>query len=409
MEKADKVTKTISLLLFIAMICYIGVYVLQSLVNPTQTVAAITITVRDCIPLTGIVIRDELVVTNSAAYIDVVAQEGKRVSKGDAIAISYQSETALERATKIRELELEIARVETLLSGLSTAQDLTTRDTAVRSAVLALSAAVSRGDLSELDSKSLSLRSLVFENSGSTATYEELGALKSQLNEMYIGSSSDTSRITAVESGVYSGILDGYEYLTAAGLDSVSPSRVHELMQSKQELPSNAIGKLVLSATWYYVAVADSNDVWLEDGSSRIKFGSNATLEFNRYYNTNISVRVDSVSRDADGECVIVFACNEALADTLAMRQATSEVIYSEHTGIRVPREALYSDTDDEGNPVSFVYTLTATQAERKNVEIIYEAEDFCLVSPASGENSLREGNEIIVGAKDIENGKVMG
>lgn len=421
MDKPDKVTKAISVLLFIAMICYIGVYIWQSVSDPVQTAMAITVTVRESAPLSGIVIRDEQMITSRAAYIDVTAGEGKRVSKGDPLAVSYQSEAALARAGRIRELELEIARMETLLSGMSTAQDLTTRDAAVRSSILSLSAAIARHDLSELDSSSLNLRSLVFDAPDSSVSYEALGELKFELNGLYTSSSADTVSILAENAGVFSSILDGYEHLTAEGLASMTPDGVQALMQDRREVDESAIGKLVCSSTWYYAAVADSSDIWMEDGALRLKFGSAAALEFGRYYNTDISAKVVSVGPDTGGKCVVIFSCGEALAGTLAMRQASAEVIYAEHTGIRVPREGLHSETDENGETVYFVYTLTALQAERKDVDIVYEGEDFVLVQPPNdAENEagqaallegrfIRDGNDIIVNAKDIYDGKVMG
>ena len=54
----------------------------------------------------------------------------------------------------------------------------------------------------------------------------------------------------------------------------------------------------------------------------------------------------------SSGEVAVVFACNNALADTLAMRKATADVVYSEHTGLRVPLKAVHMDDDGQ----TFVY-----------------------------------------------------
>lgn len=404
MEKTDKVTKIISVFLFAALLCYLGVYLIRSVTDPVRTAMAVTVTVRESATLSGIVIRNEQVITSDAAYIDVTAQEGKRISAGETLAVSYDSESALERANRIRELELEIRRGEALLSGLNTAEDLTTRDSAVRSAVLGLSAAVARGDLSQLDSSSLSLRSLVFDSDSAAITEQELYDLKFELNGLYASSTSDTVAHYASGSGIYSSILDGYEHLTPGGLDAMSPSQLQACMQDRQEPAAGAIGKLISSSTWYYAAIADTDTVWEENGNCLLKLGGRAYLEFGRYYNTDITAEVVSVSRDVDGQCVVVFACSEALADTLAMRQVSAEVIYAEHTGIRVPTEAIHRDEDG----TAYVYTMTGIQAERKNIEISYEGSDFCLVEPSGDADTLRDGNDIIISGKDLYDGKVM-
>ena len=409
MGNTDKLTKAISLLLFIALLGYVGVYVWRSVSNPIQTAIAINVTVRESANLSGIVIRDEHVIESSAAYIDVTAVEGKRLAKGQVAAVSYQSDAALERAGRVRELELEIARMETLLSSLDTAQSLAKRDSVVKNAVLSISSAVARRDLSELDINSLNLRSLVFESADSSASQEALHALQLELSGLYSGSHEGTVAILAEDSGVFSTILDGYEHLSAENISLLSPEAIRLLSQDRQEPGEYAIGKLVTSSIWYYAAVADSSEVWLPDGSEKLEAGDRAYLEFGGYYNTSISARVVSVSRDYNGECVMVFSCNEALVDTLAMRQSTSEVVYAEYTGVRVPKDAVHSETGGDDTVRYYVYTLTGVQAERKPVKIIYEAEDFFLVERSIDAGALREGNDIIVTANDLYDGKILG
>jgi len=408
MEKTDKLTKAISLLLFLAALSYIGIYIWRSVSNPVQTADAITLTVRESAALSGIVVRDEQVVLSAAPYIDVTAKDGKRISSGQAIAVSYQSEDALVRMGRLRELELEISRMETLLSEMSSAQDLTTRDKTVKNAVLSLSTAIAQNDLSDLDIVSLNLRSLIFDNSNSTVSYEALGNLKLELSGLKSIAAADTIPITASVSGIFSSILDGFEHLAIKNLAELSPTAVHNLTQDRRDVDDAAIGKLIKSSTWYFVAVADSSDIWTSDGSSRLEEGTGALLEFGRYYNTDISANVVSVGEDADGECIVVFSCSEALAEILAVRQTSAEVIYAEYTGVRVPIKAIHSEPDEDGNTVNYVYVMTGLLAERKNVEIIYTADDFVLVRQTGESGSLRSGNEIIVSAKDLKHGKLM-
>ena len=408
MEKTDKLTKAISLLLFLAVLSYIGVYIWRSVSNPIQTAGAITVTVRESATLSGIVVRDEQVVLSTAPYIDITAKDGRRISNGQALAVSYQSEDALARMGRVRELELEIARMETLLSEMSSAQDLTTRDRTVKNAVLGLTSAIARNDLSDLDIASLNLRSLVFDNTNSSVSYEALGALKLELSGLKSIAAADTIPILASASGIFSSVLDGFEHLSPKNLTGLSPTAVHNLTQDRRDVDDGAIGKLIKSSTWYFVAVANSADIWTSDNTSRLEEGTSTFLEFGRYYSADISANVVSIGSDADGECVVVFSCSEALADILAVRQTSAEVIYAEYTGIRVPSKAIHSELDADGETVNYVYVMTSLLAERKNIEIIYTADDFVLVRQTGESGSLRSGNEIIVSAKDLKHGKLM-
>ncbi|MFR6426407.1 MAG: hypothetical protein ACLUNO_13460 [Oscillospiraceae bacterium] len=73
------------------------------------------------------------------------------------------------------------------------------------------------------------------------------------------------------------------------------------------------------------------------------------SLDFPQHYSGTVSATVFSKSEpDSSGEVAVVFACNNALADTLAMRKATADVVYSEHTGLRVPLKAVHMDDDGQ-------------------------------------------------------------
>ena len=101
----------------------------------------------------------------------------------------------------------------------------------------------------------------------------------------------------------------------------------------------------------------------------------------------------------------VVFSCDTALADTLAMRTVSANVVFDAYSGIRVPTEALQTDEDGEQ---AYVWVITAMQLERKNVSVLYQNEDFAVIARDSSANALREGNTVVVSGDDLYEGKVM-
>lgn len=409
MKRTDTFTKITAALLFAAIVAYIGVYIVRSVSNSVQTAPAVLSTIRETGSAAGIILRDELVIESDKKNIDITATEGERVAKGAVVAMAYGSDSALERANRIRELELEIQRAETILGSLSTAEDLTARDAAVRSAVLELSAAVARHELAELDSKCLNLKSLVFSEGDKAVTQGELESLKSELAALESSYSPDTAEITAESSGVFSTILDGYEHLKHKDVSGLSPTRLRELMEDRREVPEKAIGKLVRSFDWYFAAIMP------EEHAARLQKGKDASLWLGRYYGEPLAARVVDMGPPENGERVVIFDCARALAETLAMRLVSAEVLFEEYSGIRVPKKAVHV----EGDGSLYVYTLTGMIVEKKYVEIVYDAEDFYLMKaappPGTDTNAivdtssfLREGNKIIVSGKDLYDGKVL-
>ena len=383
--------------LFVAMLIYLGFYIFKSTQEGYVTAPAVVITVNESGQASGCVVREEQLVSSDKAYISISVDDGSEVARGGEVAIGVNSPEALESASRARELETEIDYVSALLSSMNSASGATEQDAAVRSGILELSAAVSSGDAGKLDSICTNLGSMLF-SGGATVTQSDLDALQAELRQLQSAAGSDGS-ITAPAAGVFTAAVDGYEGLTYDDLADLTPDGVAALSSRKTTVADNVIGKLVTSKKWYFAAVMKQAD------ADRLSPGGSATLDFGRHYSSSIKATVLRISESADGEVAVVFACNTALADTLAMREATAEVIYTEYTGIRVPLKAVHMYEDGS----TYVYTITAGQLEEKPVEIIYQTGDYCLVARGSESNSLRAGNEIVVAGKNLTDGKVVG
>ena len=87
------------------------------------------------------------------------------------------------------------------------------------------------------------------------------------------------------------------------------------------------------------------------------------------------------------------------------MREVSASVVFGSYSGIRVPAQAVRTDEETEA---TYVWTVTAMQLERKDVEIIYAGDGFVIVRRGSEPGSLREGNTVVVSGKDLYEGKIM-
>lgn len=405
MKKTDRITKAITVLLFAAMVIYLGASLIQYTSDNTRTAAAYTTTVEIVGSATGLVVRSEETLESGEENLSVTAADSKRVSKGAVLAVSYQSAVALERATRIREVELEITRVKTLLSAASSAEDLSARDAALKSAVRSLSSVTARHDLGELDNACQMLRSLLFDSDKQSVTQADLDALEMELSSLISIAAEDTVQITAANSGLFTTIIDGYEHLTPDSLNNLTTDSLRKLFDDGREVSSRAFGKLIYSQVWYFAAIMPEGVISTLDseGKSYVRQGNELKLDFGKYYSSPITAAVESVSEAKNGECVVIFSCSTALAETLTMRTVAVDIVFAEYNGIYVPSEALY--TDEEGD--CYVFTVTGKQAERKNVTVVYDGGDFVLVT-SSGANALHDGNEIIVSARELYDGMML-
>ena len=107
------------------------------------------------------------------------------------------------------------------------------------------------------------------------------------------------------------------------------------------------------------------------------------------------------VQPEEEGRRVILLSCGQHMSDVLGMRFQDAELVLSEVSGLRIPRRALH--VDDRGRP--FVYVQTALLAEKKLVQVLRDFGDYYLVA---GEQ-LRAGDQVIISAKNLYEGKVVG
>lgn len=398
MKKTNTFTNIAMFVLFAAMLVYLGVYLFRSTQQSYATAPAVLVTVSESGQASGIVVREEQVIVSDKEFLSLSVDDGKEVARGGEIAIGVDSKAALDSASRARELKKEITYVSSLLARAGSASGASDRDSDVRSAILQLNAAVSAGSTSELDDICLDLSSLLFGSTSGTVSQGDLDALNAELHQLE-NAGAGRGSITAPAAGLFTSMTDGYESLTPDMLENLTPDGVDALERTAPTKTASAIGKLVTAKKWYFASVMNKAD------ADRLNLNGSASLDFPQHYNGTVSATVMSKSEpDSSGKVAVVFACNAALADTLAMRKTTADVVYSEHTGLRVPLKAVHMDDDGQ----SYVYVVTAAQLEKKPIEIIYQTDDYCLVAQSTESNALCAGNEIVVTGKGLSNGQVV-
>lgn len=399
MKRTDRLTIIIALLLFAAFVAYVAVYVAHALSTATVTAEAVTASVSLGGVASGVVVRDETVLVSDEPYIDVTAADGARVAAGGAVATAVSGQQGLERVNRLHMLEKEIARVEAALGEMKSAGDITNREAAQSAAARDLAAAVARHETDALDSLSLRLDTLLLDVDAGDVSEARLQELKREKQSLENSSAGDTEALTAEFSGVFSATVDGYEYLGYDDVKNASPSELEALLGAEHPVAEGAYGKLVAGHRWYFAAVMAAED------AAHLKVGRGVALDFGRYGGSDIEGKILSVGAPEDGNVAVVFRCDTALSDTLAMRAATATVVFESYSGIRVPAEAARTD---EATGESYVWTITAMRLERKEIEIVYEGEDFVIVRRGSGPDALREGNTVVVSGSELYEGKIM-
>ena len=382
MKRSDFFIRLTTGVLFLAVACYIGVYLYSALTNTFVTTKAISYAIEETLPAQGYIVRTETVLSNVGTAVLPIVGEGEKVAAGQAIAVEYMNTGALEMASEIRSLTMRIAQLEA---------SRTSGDAASLEAIIALSSAVYSKDFKDLDEISLNIETSIFK------VEDDISALKSRLNDL-TRRSVGTRTVHAEVSGTFSHVVDGFEHIGPDMIKDTIPTDLSAHFETPYD--TRGAGKLITEFTWYYVAVMDYTD------ATQLTAGQSKAVQFFGAYQAVVNMLVESVGKREGDSCVVVFSSDQGIHNVAQLRELRADVIFAVITGIRVPKEAIH--LDDDGT--EYIYLQTSGYAEKVKVERLAESGDSYLVRDgAENGTPLRVDSTIIVKANNLYHGKVVG
>ena len=416
MKEGTTITKLVMFLIAVSLGVYFAVYLFQSMADPLTTAVAYAYTVNDSVEAEALLVRQEQVLPAGEGIADVAPGEGERVGAGQTVATLYRDSQALERKEQIQQLTLEAELLQSATAqtdpGAGTAE---LEDDVVR-AVVALRADSAAGDFDRLEEQVLDLKRAVLKRDytyGQGVDPARLTEISRQLHALKSQSALDTSRVKAQMEGTFSAQVDGYErLLDPESAARLTPSELDELLDRGSQIQESALGKIITGTRWYLaanlpVAAAD-----------RLNTGETATVRFTGDFSRDVDMRVEQISQPENGRCLILLSTDRYLADTTLLRRQTVEVIFDSRQGLRVPKDAVHiltrEATDEQTGEltkvsVTGVYGLVNGRAEFKQVQVLAEGTQFYVVKPLDTDRQmLRAGNQVIVRARDLHDGKVI-
>lgn len=420
MKQGALLNRIMMLALFGAILLYLGVYAWDALTDPFSTVTAYSCTVDDSMEATGFLVREEQVIEGTGAVVDQLFSEGEKVARGQTVAVLYSSTAAADRRSQLRALENERLQLQYALGRSGSVSDNARLSGEIISSIAALRGAVAAEDFTRLEEQTLELKSLVYQRAdaygegGEAAVQAQLQSLDGQIAALQGQSAQDTARVAVDRSGIFSGLVDGYEtLLLPEKLEELTPTDLDSLARQKPAQEAGTVGKLITDTKWYYVCALSEED------AAHLTEGSRVKVRFSRDWSGEVSMRVERIGPPQDGRMTVILSSTSFLSDTTLLRRQTVDLVFSSKSGIRIPKNAIRVLTETDGEEkterqVTGVYALVGVQAEFKPVEILDQRDDYCVVAPVSSDDpkkakkDLRPGDQIIVAGRDLFDGKVV-
>lgn len=414
MKEGTTITKLVMLFLVVCLAAYFGVYIVQGLTDDVTTAVAYTYTVNDSVETDGLLVRQEQVLPGYAGIVNVMPGEGERVGAGQTVAVIYRDGDALAREDEIQALTMEAELLQYAMSQPMTGGAGQLEDQVFRAAV-DLRASTAAGEFGRLEEQVLELKRAVLRRDYTYGQGEDTGRLaqlNDRLRQLRSRSAMDTSRVLAQQAGVYSAQVDGYEErITPEGALVLTASMLDNLLEQEMPAREDSLGKLITNNRWYAVVALP------EERAQKLARGRTLLVGFSGDFERIVEMRIDHISKVEDGRCAVTLSTDRFLSETTLLRTQTLEIIFDRQEGLRVPKAAVHilmkETTDEAGNTVQTtttgVYALVNGQAEFKKVEVLAEGRQFYVVRPLDeGKTVLRAGDQVIVRAKDLHDGKVL-
>lgn len=388
-------------ILLAAIAAYFGYNVVSSLYAPLMTATVTPYEAGAGYYASGFVVREEELLYSQYGTTVLNCAEGAHVAANDTVATGYRSEDAKTRQTRIDELSGQIEQLQYAWSAVSSVYDQAALDADIAGDLAQLSRYLALRDMNSVSDLSPELKGLILRRTGSDSDSGSLQAristLQAELETLEAQSAGDTSAILAGKAGTFSAAVDGYESvltperlmeMTVAEFESVQPD----------ETDANAIGRLVTSATWYYACVVPASEL------SGVEEGDRATLTFARDYYQPVTMRVARLGGNEAGSRLLVLSSDRALQNVTLLRQQSAEIVFSSYSGLRVPKSAVRVENGQTG-----VYILEGTLAKWKPITILHDTgESYVVTLDTSSTNNLWPGDELIINAKNLYDGKVV-
>ena len=402
-KRSSPLLKVLPIAVLAAVLLYFAAQVYNYFADPLTITMVYESQAEDTLSMDGWLVRTEEPLPGQSGTVSRAVQEGQRVAAGETVATVYSDDSALQTVSRIETLELQLQQLEFALTSYLDPDAALKLDTSITDDILALRQTLTQGDYASAESDLATLKAAVLKRD--YGAYESQEAIQSQVKTVESeltqlrASLSGAGTVRAKASGTYSAVCDGYEsVLTEEFLKDVTPSRLKSLKAGTAE--SN-VGKLIYGDTWYYAVTLPA------DQAAELKTMGRVSVRLAKGFDQSIRMTVESVSREENGEAVVVLSSTRYLAQTTLLRHQAAAAVLHTYQGLRVPANALRVSEDG----TTGVYCVDGENASFRPVTLVYQGAGYALVTPADGvadTRTLRAGDQVIATSGELHDGKVI-
>ena len=396
--------KALKVFLCIVAIVFVVHQIYSSVYKPVTTVNAEFNTATEGFDITGIIIREEKVITsNTQGAMHFVLADGERVSKNGVVANIYSNADASVTVNRIEQLKSRIADIEEMQGYNDVeAADITLANNKVNNSLDLFVRGCATGDFSSAEENANDLLTNISRRQMITGEQTDFSArldlLRSELETLSASLPDTVGSITTDVSGYFVSGVDGYEdVLLCSDIENITPEFLEGLKANQPQ--KNTVGKIVSGYTWYIASIVSIND------SLQYKAGDSLTIKTSVKSSPTLEVKVERINTsDNSDRAVIIFSCQQMNSELASMRRGSMTVIKNTYSGLKIPTKALRVQDGKTG-----VFVRSGQAVKFVTVNVVYRTNEYIICEQqASNESVLRLYDEVIVKGKRLYDGKII-
>lgn len=387
-------------LLAIFYLCYQLFFAGSSSVN-TET--ALYYTTNDSITATGYIIRDEkLIIDGRSGVLSYTLADGDRVANGGTVAKVYSDAHSAQTQSQIDSLQSQLAILESIMGmNGSSVTDLDQIGRIVENSLTAAIMSAAYDDMSgahaAVDGLFTAINRKLIVTDGTVDLSATIASVKAEINSLSASMSGGGQAVKSDMAGYFVSQVDGYEsVLTFDSIKTLTPDTLSSL--TPDSIPDGCVGKTVGEVDWYIAVTVSMKD------SLRFKEGQKLSVQMPLSTMSKLPVTVEHINKSSvTGDAVLILKCNYMNGELSCIRTQPTEVILSSCSGLRISSSAVRTVDGQKG-----VYILTGTQLKFVPIKLLYTGNGFIICEMSDTPNGLRLYDDVVVGGKDLYDGKVV-
>lgn len=395
------VLRVLGVILAIFILASIGYQAYDKFKEDYRTETAVIYSSADRVSFRGVYIRNESVIRSSyTGVLSYPVTDGGKVANGSVVAYVYADESDIETNRKIQQITDEIS----LLKAAQNPGTVLTAQPDFISSLISekyqtLATKLAKKDVSDIKTNRddlLTLMSIYQISVKQEDGYDDrIAELELQTDELMKSKKSYKKAITSDDSGYFVSYTDGYEKkLNLDDTSGITADVIKDVIANEKSMRAgrskNEIGKLIKGYNWKIAGIIDnSNSVYNPGDSVKLSFASTPDT---------VTAVIESLEpTDDPSEWVLILRCDEMTYDLVQKRVERVEMTLNDFEGIRVPREALRFNKNNEKG----CYVLWGQRVLFKKVDTIFEDSDYILSRITSDESYVCVYDDIIIEGVD--------